>query len=363
MSTIIDPFTGEDYRHGISSRKIVQCSFFEHGATDVEPINWQGSWQTLVRNLLRTFDCDRGIPPLAAKLTLPAICGATFSAETTRRRENVQAVGLLLADFDNCAEQGTGQVHLDRDGRPTNRPVTRKVPLESPITLSLVAESLRLAGVSAMAWSTWSSQPNWPRFRVAIPLLRPVPGDLWRRAADYAIDYLGWGPFRSSLDIGVLRNPSALAFLPGAPDPDSIERLFVDGDPLYLPQQRLAQIAEVRDVLSDWQRNAIRLRSAVPGPRWWHAYLEQGRVQDYRSLDLSYILRSLGCWVGEEQPYRNGTKLRCTCPWHSEHTGGVDDDAAVIFQAPGHWPGWHCSHSSHIHLSLRDVLEAAWGRP
>lgn len=360
---IIDPFSGTDYLAGTSSKLKVLCSFFQHGVTDVDPLNWRGTWPGFLRGVWRTFDCDRGLPPTRAKLTLPSACGATFREGSTRNRDGVGYVGLWLADFDNGISEETGEVYLDPHGRPTNRPVLRKVRLATPVTLDMVAESLHAHGITGAIWTTWSSTEDWPRFRVAIPLASPIPGDFWSSAVDYGIDALGWRQMLPAIDLSVVRNPSALGLMPGAPDPSQIQRIFIDGDALLIPQAQLSKTAPIRSELSSWQRHTLRTINAVPGPRWWEAYLASGNVQDYRDLDLVSVLRSLGCWVGQPKSHGNGIKVRCTCPWHSEHSGGIDDDAAVIFMGNDRWPGWHCSHASHRHLGLRDILEAAWGRP
>ncbi len=348
---------------GVSGRHKLACSFFEGGALDSEPVNWQGTWGALVRALCRDFPFDRGLPAAAAKKTIPAICCAQFREGALRARENVEKSGLISFDVDNTMKKDTGGFHLGPDGTPTSRPVLEKVALQPCITVEMVANELERAGVTAFLVGTWSSRPDHPRFRVFIPFVAPVAPHLWVQATEFALDHLGLHAFRSGIDIPVLHNPAALAFLPASPSPESIIRRFIDGDPLYLPNYRLAQTKVGIQDLSPWQKAIVKSRANTPGPRWWQTYIRQGRIDDFRDLDVAGILRSLGCWVGAPRSWGNGTKQRCTCPWHGEHSGGVDDDAAVVFHAPGHWPVWHCCHSGHVHLGLRDILEAAWGRP
>jgi hypothetical protein len=239
----------------------------------------------------------------------------------------------------------------------------KKVPIENPATMAQVADAIEAAGASAILWDTWSSSPANPRFRFAVPLALPIKADLWPQAAEYAIHALGLDPYRPGLDIPVLRNPAALAFLPGALNPENLGRCFVDGDPLHIPLSALSLASPPKPSLSAWQTEIVRTRSSKSGPRWWRTYLDQGRLSDFHMLDLAGILTSLGCWVGAPRAWKSGTKYRCSCPWHREHSGGVDDDSAVIFMEPGKWPVWHCSHASHAHMGLRDILELAWGRP
>lgn len=341
----------------------VPCSFFQDGVTDVSPINWAGTWAKLVQGFLREFPFEQGVPPSAAKRTLPAICGSEFQAGTSRRRDSAVRVGLLLGDVDNTSELVSNDFHLDPHGNSTTRPKMTKVPLTDPVTMAMVAGVLEEAGVVAFLWATWSSRPGNPRFRFAVPLAIPIQADLWPQASDYAIKTLGLEKFRHAIDIPVLRNPAALAFLPGSIFPEYLERSFVDGDPFHIPSRPLSQMAAPRKVLSPWQTNIVRQRSIQVGPRWWQAYLDGGRLDNFHTLDLPGIISGLGCSVGHPQPWKGGVKYRCTCPWHGEHTGGEDDDSAVVFMAPGSWPAWHCSHAGHGHMGLRDILELAWGRP
>lgn len=369
MQTVIQPLSQPDslpvdvYNGGYSGLHAVTCSFFENGVTDTTPVNWQGTWRGLARGLCRDFPYDNGVPLPEGKKTLPAICGGEFKPNTTRRRDHVARVGLLLMDWDNTTEIGAGGFHVDQAGAPTNRPVMRKVQIENPVDLEQVAGALETAGVTAFLHSTWSSRPGIPRFRVVLPLMLPISTDLMPMAAEFAIQHLGLTAFRRGLDGAGLHNPAGLALMPGSVYPEYIERRFVDGSPLYIPLSRVSTMDLPRPSLASWQRELNKTRHEAGGQKWWQVYLGQGRLKDFHDLDLVGLLQSLGCWVGGSRSWGGGVKHRCTCPWHVEHTGGVDDDSAVIFMTPGHWPVWHCSHASHAHMGLRDVLELAWGRP
>lgn len=96
---------------------------------------------------------------------------------------------------------------------------------------------------------------------------------------------------------------------------------------------------------------------------WWTLYRVGGHPVDFNSIDLISLLAIRGIRVGGPRSYKGGTRWRCSCPWAQEHSGGVDDDSAVVFQTPGRWPSFHCSHSHHAHLGLQDVIELIWGRP
>lgn len=343
---------------------MIECSFF-NGATDNNPRPFAGSLSDLKARLEVVNHPRPGTSGDEAKKSLPAICGARFQQGTRRARENVVAVGIALFDFDNATQAPTGEFWPDpKTGRPTNRPKFQKVMLPDPVTFEEVQEALWDAGVVSFSWTTWSSRPNWPKFRVAIPLETPVPLASWEAAAELIIDRLGFTPLRRGLDIPVLRNAAALGFLAGAPDPSAIRFGATAGEPLVIPLDRLITAA-VPAQLDPWQKaiQAGRKAARDSGKHWFQRYRVNGRPVDFKSLDLAAVLRSHGIEVGRLRAYKTGHKFRCHCPWASEHSGGIDDDSAVIIQTPGQFPSFQCRHSGHLHLGLQDVLAFLWGGP
>jgi hypothetical protein len=320
-----------------------------------------GTWEQLKPILERNY---RPRTP-GDKRSMPAISPAFYPPGMTRGRDNAAGVGLLIFDFDNAADEAIpGEFHLDsRTGGPTGRPKTQKVRIADPVTMADVMGTLESFGIAALAWTTWSATPQWEKFRVLIPLARPVPVDVWERASELAVSRLGLDPFRRGLDAPVLHNPAALAFLPGSPDPATIRRAGTEGVPFHLTWDSLP--AAPVQALAPWQAEAVAGRQAARerGDQWWTAYRVHGRPVDFQALDLAAILEARGIKVGPPRPFKSGTKRRACCPWAGEHSGGLDDDAAVLIHTPSSWPSFKCMHSGHAHMSLRDVIEWAWGRP
>lgn len=328
------------------------CTFFRN-AHDNIPRHWAGSWDQLQNGLQRIRRPRSHLKGDVAKKSLPALCAATFLPGATRAREHVVGVQILLLDFDNSMEQPTGEVH------PSGRPKTQKVVLDTPVEMEVIQGLLSNAGVAAVAWTTWSAKPEWPKFRVAIPLAFPVPGHLWPQVTEWALGALGLQDVRAGIDIPVLHNPAALAFLPGAPDPSIIRFFSLMGRPLNVPLDQMHRVEVPAQEFPNRQHSGSKART---GERWWKSYqIAPGKYLDFKTLNLIPVLKRLGCRLGPERPWGTGTKMRCTCPWASEHSGGVDDDSAVIFRKPGKWPIFACSHSGHGGLGLKDVIKAAWG--
>ncbi len=346
------------------SHTVIECSFF-NGATDSRPRPFAGSWSELKVTLERVNHTRLGVFGNEAKKSLPALCPAKFKPGTSRARENVVSVGLALFDFDNSMQEPTGEYWADlKTGLPTNRPKLGKVKVPNPVTLDEVQEALWNAGVDSFAWSTWSSLPDWPKYRVVVPLATPIPLALWEAASEWILDHLGFAPFRRGLDIPVLRNAAALGFLAGAPDPLSIRFEETTGNPLVIPLDRLTPAA-VPPLRSQWQEDikAQQKAASSAGKRWFQCYRVNGSSVDFKAMDLASVLRAHGIQVGAPRAFRDGQKWRCHCPWAPEHSDGLDDDAAVVIKTPGQFPSFQCRHSGHLHLGLQDVVAFLWGGP
>ena len=145
-------------------------------AWDTAPKPRTTSVEGLVRALTRF-----PVIPTANKLALPAWSPARFEAGRPRCAEAVLDVSCLVLDHD--------------EGDPD---------------AALAAWS----GLFAVAHSTWSHTLAAPRFRVVVPLARPVPAARWARAWAWAIE-------RAPGADSVCKDASRLYFRPAVPAPDA----------------------------------------------------------------------------------------------------------------------------------------------
>jgi hypothetical protein len=344
--------------HDCSDRTFA-ITLFPNGATDKHPVTSRGNLETLFGLFERTWT-PRPVPPgIDPKKGQPAYAGAEYLPQTTRAQQNVYSTQVLAIDFDCAKEVETGEFHLGRDGKPSNRPKLLKVCISDPVLPEDVVAVLAMARVAAMLYTTWSDRPDWPRFRVIVPYAQPVPANLYRAATAYAVDALGLEPLLRGADRPALLDIARMYFLPGAPDPGAIRRWRLAGHLLNIPLDQVTAYTLPEPPLMPWQEEILRQKAASK-PTWIHSLQTKKRV-DFRDLDLVALLQAIGVKVGRPQSYRSGTKWRTHCPWASEHTHGLDDDCAVVIHAPGHWPIWRCAHSHHAHLGLRDLLEAFGG--
>jgi hypothetical protein len=330
----------------------LRCSFFRN-ALDPRPTEWEGPWEHLVNSLQRDRQPEE-LPGHEVKLGLPALCGATFAPGTTRAREHAVALQLVILDVDNARMVPSGETH------PSGRPVLVKAPLERPAQLGGMTANLEALGLAAFGWSTWSSAPGWPRFRVVIPLVAPVPADLWPQAVEWILTRTGLNAWREALDLPVLRDTARLNFLPARrPGGPVVERREATGAPLAVPLEGLERIPVPAPALQTWQRDHLARRGGE-GYGWANRFrAADGSPLDLRTLDAVRLLESLGCRIGPGRSWGAGVKHRTTCPWPGEHSHGLDDDCAVLFMETGRWPFWRCAHSHHAHLGLPDLLESA----
>ncbi len=315
----------------------IRCSFFPR-MTSTRPDAWQGGWSDLV---LYIENATRYFGQKARKVDLPAISGAIYAEGGHRGLKDAEGSQLFLFDFDNVTKapgvSGT------------------KTPLGTPISVCEVAGALTESGSAAYLYSTWNHCQNHPKFRVIVPVRSPVCKGQWKAAVRMAISTLGLEPFLLALDRPVLENMAALAFLPGAPAGHSILRMNIPGRLLDLPAEQLREASQATE-----SRNG-------PTPRWiltarnYIQGLPSSNAPSYRGEELLALLRKSGFKVGVPQAWGGGWKWRVHCPWASEHTSGVDDDGAVVFDNPGGPGAFHCSHSSHDHLSAWDLIREFGG--
>jgi len=271
------------------------------------------------------------------KKGLPGICGATFQEGTTRKRANIVSLQLILLDVDNAEEFLTGEMH------PSGRPVIGKRPMAAPALLGPICDELARLEIAAYAWSTWSSTPAWPRFRLVIPLAAAVPPDVWGQLGDWAIGVSGLSRWRSCLDLPVLRDTARLNFLPAqGPGGPEVERRQIIA-PLLIPPTpaELARVAPPPPIMAPWQKEALERRQAAgngnpTGASGRHSWAKRfrgadGRPLDMKELDAVRLLEALGCQVGPARPMGGATKHRTTCPWPSEQAFMEEDGYQLIF--------------------------------
>ena len=343
------------------ARQLIRASHFSTALSN-RPQSWRGTLETLWASLDKDRKPARHPEGADPKKYLPALSGAIYEPGQTRGKSNVSGLQLLILDVDNAMEVPAGEYH------PSGRPKLAKVRIECPATIADFREPLSRQGIAAYLYSTWSSTEQWPRFRAVIPLAVPVPADYWPNLVAWTLTKANLLRWTRCIDLPCVQDVARLNFLPAQrPGGPQVERCIIPGDLLVPPEPaELLLHGVLKRELAPWQVQALEETLPVcPAVRSGKCSFAKrfrtrdGQPVDVRRLDVIRILVNLGCSVGPGRPWGPCTKYRTTCPWHSEHTDGLDDDSAVLFVEPGRWPRWHCSHACHAHLGLVDILETA----
>jgi hypothetical protein len=153
----------------------LNLSVFDH-ARDAAPKPRACTVEALVQALTRFPLNDT-----ANKLGLPAWSPARFAPGRTRSTDAVIDLSCLVLDHDA--------------GDP-------------------VAALAAWSGLIAVAHSTWSHTEDAPRFRVVVPLARPIPADRWAVA-------WSWASERAPEADRSCKDASRLYFRPAVPSPDA----------------------------------------------------------------------------------------------------------------------------------------------
>lgn len=243
---------------------------------------------------------------------------------------------MLVLDVDN----GTEEPRPDGQG-------FKKVAIEHALTPATVFGLLSQRGIAGLIYTSWSNAPDWPRFRVVLPLSEPVAPDDWRTVVSNALTSLGLDPHRAALDLKSTRDPAHLYFLPTVND-QGVEPEFFETEGEFLSPCLMPPDPPLGGQIEDAD-------FAQGTEQWWRSC-----HRDLRSLNLAALLHERGLEIG--LPHGEDEHRRVRCPWDQEHStsGGLD---AWIHHEEGRFPFFGCSHNRCEGRRLRDVCElVGWDR-
>lgn len=345
-----------------SDSDLIRCSRF-YGCRDNAPKHLNCTWEELIseKALGKAYPVE-GVTRQDAKDTLPALSPAAYPFGTTRSDRNIESLQLFVLDFDNMAEQPTG------DFGEKGEPLFRKAPISGAPALEEVCGHLKALGITHFGYHSFSSTPACERFRIIIPLDRPSDGRNWKAISEWLLSQLDMGKWRDMgcLDIGALHRPACLYYAAGywTKEPekkDTIRFISHTGTPLTLPtEEEVANLTipaqPMHPLRREWaERQAeARATSTNGNEKWYKAF-----NVDFKSLDMVGLLEAMGSTVQIPMAHDDGFKARCTCPYASEHTNGQDRGDAVIFFGGSGWPRFKCMHDIHQDLGLEGICIGA----
>lgn len=341
---------------------LIRCSKF-YGCRDIAPKHLNCTWDELIseKALGRAYPVD-GATREEAKSTLPALGPAAYPFGTTRNDRNIESIQLFVLDFDNCTEQPTGVT------RDNGEPEFRKSPIPGAPTLEEVCDHLRTLGFTHFGYHSFSSTPENERFRIIIPLDRPSDGRNWKVISEWLLSQLDMGEWRAMgcLDLGALHRPACLYYAAGywTQEPgtkDHIRFISHIGTSLALPTEEdlddmIVPPQPMHPLRREWaeRQAAARAASSNGDKKWYQAF-----TVDFRTLNMVDLLTAMGSTVQSPMSHDGGFKARCTCPFSSEHTNGLDRGDAVVFFGGQGWPRFKCMHDVHEGLGLEEICVGA----
>ena len=305
-------------------------SIFKDGKEDNRPVRQDASWKTLTELL------SVPIPPqvhlLDPKGATPAFSGGVYKSDQRRAIEHLESIQLLTLDFDNK--------HVDGP-HPSGQEV---------------AELLDRQGIASAIYTTYSSTPEKERFRVVVPMDRPLLGhhwrEEWRRLSEWAVVRLGLSPYRAlegCIDLAALHLPGGLNFLPSNPHLEHMRFWIVDGQAL-VPD---------RDEILSFELPAENAPSrSYRGDGTYDSTWTRSFDIDFTTLRLKRLLEDHGTRTSTPTQIAGGWKHRCQCPWGEEHSQIKNGLDAYITLRQGKFPTFHCSHACHCDTrTIRDIAE------
>lgn len=336
----------------------IRCSLF-NGCKDNTPKALNFTWHELTSPacLGRVFKAT-GATKEEAKQKLPAFSPASYPEGVSRGDANVESIQLFMLDFDNKAEQPTGEY------KENGEPVFEKRPIPGAPKLSEASEHLAQLGIAHFGYTTSSSTPGNERFRLLIPLDRPSDGKNWKAVSEWLLAQLEMLPWRSMgcIDLGCLHRAASLYYCAGYWDQqpeakDQVQFVSIDGASLRLPSEEDLEGFELlssptHPLRAEW---AAKMAAQHSTQRDGTSF-EQVKAfnVDFTTMDVVQFFTELGSTVQAPRPNGKGFKAPCTCPFASEHTEGKDNGDAVIFYGDG-WPKFKCMHDVHKDLGFLEV--------
>lgn len=341
------------------SSPLIRCSRFIN-CRDNAPKHLNATWEELISPECfgRAYEVH-GPTKEEAKRNLPAFSPAAYPPDGVRGGRDLEGLQIFMLDFDNMAEQPTGET------KEHGEPVFRKVPIPGAPTLNEIHEHLTGLGVTHFGYHSYSSTPKCERFRIMVLLDRPSSGRNWKVNSEWLLSQLKLDHWRTMgcLDLGAMHRAACLYFPAGywSQEPEAKDRIqFVShvGTPQALPTDGdlvglTVSPTPIHPLRQEWEAKRAKARAGSMSDdpdKWYEAF-----NVDFKTLDLGGLLRDMGSTVQEPVPYGNGTKARCTCPFATEHSNPMDSEGAAIFTEPGSWPGFTCLHDSHKDVHLREI--------
>lgn len=290
-----------------------------------------------------------------SKQALYAFSPTVWEEGFTRGTRGISHYSFIALDFDNSDKTITGYDKNDK-------PILLEKCMNKPAQPELLAKYLADAGIEASIYTSFSNNKGgsaWPKFRILIPFENKAFFDTWSQTVDYVLNITGLSFWSASIDVKAVKDPAHIYFFTSgyyAP----VQSWYIPGNKIKLDNEaiRAMPVSRANTVVKMSEEASQRLLDrkkghvAISGDAWW----KQVKI-DIKKLDLVAFLEEKGCNVETAEPYLDGIKHKCDCPFAYEHSDG-ETSGAAIFLFPGKWPSFTCLHSHKV--TLKEILCDSW---
>lgn len=245
-----------------------------------------------------------------AKEEREMICGNQFGG-LDRNKLNAQEMSVAIYDIDNKPDD----LHISFDE---------------------VVNKLQQLKIKSLLYQTYSHSSKKNKFRLVLPLHRPISNDLYPGLLKPVISLLGLTSRMPCFDIKASTNIIGLNFLPSCPTGESREVKSITGEVLNWETLELSEIdtGGKKNIDKDWS-----FLSKYTG--------------NLRSLDIEKL-----------EPMRQGGRItdankpgfyHIPCPWTEDHSNGqCKTKDTCIIKSDNDYPKFFCLHDS-CHSNGRDI--------
>lgn len=293
------------------------------------------SWTHLV-GMLTTHDVRQ---KKDGELWAPVKVGHTES----RTNESVLEISCIVLDFDcgvtpEAALQPIVQMGLAWIGHSSHSHMLAELVRgeESMVASWAMVQKHQTEGFEV-------SEPAKPKFRIVVPLSRPVSATDWPGVWEWAHSRLG-----PDSDIAC-KNPARLYYLPSAPEETAFDIWSDSVDGIAL---------DVDAILSEVEAS----RPATPAaPVAKSTGAKPTGKGDYSTLDVLAWAQARAMKPRQEEGGEG--KVYIDCPWKDEHTAGKQGpkDTYLLNKHDGGKPVFKCSHSHCQGRGFWAILQAVGG--
>ena len=324
---------------------------------DNEPILEEADFASIFKLISSPVKIAPNKTAAQVKRSLPAYSPAIYYPELTRGVKGVCSLSYIALDFDNSHKE----IVSFEDGRPIIHEACCKLVARP----EFLAQQLRDLGLSFGIHTSFSNgkHEDWPKFRVLIPFSHVVLVEHWEKTVDYVLNITGLSFWRESIDIKAVKDPARLYYFTAAYY-GPVKTWYNEGSELVLDMAAVEKQQVINESpifitkrakkqREQWEMARTGQNVSKHGDNWWRDW----EGEDLKTLDLVAYLEARGVDFEEPEKYRQGIKIKCTCPFHREHSNG-DKGAAAVFLREGKWPAFKCLHSHNV--TLKEVLMDQW---